>query len=119
MTKKEYLLAVINAVPDWEMGQNIKILVEEDKLDSTAINQLVIIFKKVVDQFLTEIKEGRHEEINKVNEFINGFSQLFDNKSENEINSLASFYMNMINNKHLQVFVSSTYSDLKEQKEKD
>ncbi|MDR2540833.1 MAG: hypothetical protein LBD11_03470 [Candidatus Peribacteria bacterium] len=56
MTKQDYLLAVINAMPDREMGRGIKAMVENNQLDDHTINLLVIIFKRAVDR-LTDVMQ--------------------------------------------------------------
>jgi len=59
MTKKEYILAVINAMPEWEMWRWIKAMVQNDQLDERSINMLVIIFKKEMDKIDAIIKENK------------------------------------------------------------
>ena len=59
MTKKEYILAVIDALPDWEMWRWIKAMVLNDQLEEHAINMLVIILKKAMDKITATIKENK------------------------------------------------------------
>ena len=59
MTKKEYILAVIDALPDWEMWRWIKAMVQNDQLDDHTINMLVIIFKRAMDKITATIKENK------------------------------------------------------------
>ena len=59
MTKKEYILAVIDALPEWEMWRGIKAMVQNDQLDDHTINMLVIIFKKAMDKITATIKENK------------------------------------------------------------
>ena len=59
MTKKEYILAVINAMPEWEMWRWIKAMVQNDQLDERSIDMLVIIFKKAMDKITATIKENK------------------------------------------------------------
>lgn len=59
MTKKEYILAVIDALPDREMWRGIKAMVENDQLEEHTINMLVIIFKKAMDKITATIKENK------------------------------------------------------------
>ena len=59
MTKKEYILAVIDALPDWEMWRWIKAMVQNNQLDDHTINMLVIIFKKAMDKITATIKENK------------------------------------------------------------
>ena len=59
MTKKEYILAVIDALPEREMWWWIKAMVENDQLEEHTINMLVIIFKKAMDKITATIKENK------------------------------------------------------------
>ena len=59
MTKKEYILAVIDTFPDWEMWRWIKAMVQNDQLDEHTINMLVIILKRAMDKISAKIKEHR------------------------------------------------------------
>ena len=59
MTKKEYILAVIDALPEWEMWRWIKAMVQNDQLEEDTINKLVIIFKKAMDKITATIKENK------------------------------------------------------------
>ena len=59
MSKKEYILAVIDALPEWEMWRWIKAMVQNDQLDERTINMLVIILKKAMDKLTATIKENK------------------------------------------------------------
>lgn len=59
MTKKEYILAVIDALPNWEMWWWIKAMVQNDQLEEHTINMLVIIFKKAMDKITWVISENK------------------------------------------------------------
>lgn len=59
MTKKEYILAVIDTLPDWEMWRWIKAMVQNDQLDDHTINMLVIILKRAMDKITATIKENK------------------------------------------------------------
>ncbi len=59
MTKKEYILAVIDALPDWEMWRGIKAMVQNNQLDDHTINLLVIILKRATDKINETIKEHK------------------------------------------------------------
>ena len=59
MTKKEYILAVIDALPDWEMWRWIKAMVQNDQLEERSIDMLVIILKKAMDKITATIKENK------------------------------------------------------------
>ena len=70
MTKKEYILAVIDALPEWEMWRWIKAMVQNDQLDERTINMLVIILKKAMDKLTATIKENKMvETIQAMNNF--------------------------------------------------
>ena len=70
MTKKEYILAVIDALPEWEMWRWIKAMVQNDQLDEHTINMLVIILKKAMDKLTATIKENKMvETIQAMNNF--------------------------------------------------
>ena len=59
MTKKEYILAVIDALPDWEMWRWIKAMVQNNQLDERTINMLVIILNNAMDKITDAIKENK------------------------------------------------------------
>ena len=59
MTKKEYILAVIDALPEWEMWWWIKAMVQNNQLDDRSIDTLVIILKKAMDKITATIKENK------------------------------------------------------------
>lgn len=59
MTKKEYILAVIDTFPDWEMWRWIKAMVQNDQLDERTINMLVIILNNAMDKITTAVKESK------------------------------------------------------------
>jgi len=59
MTKKQYILAVIDALPEWEMWRGIKAMVQNDQLDERTINILVIILNNAMDKITTAIKESK------------------------------------------------------------
>ena len=78
MTKKEYILAVIDALPDWEMWWWIKAMVLNDQLEDKTIDKLVIIFKKVMKEITDYIKE------NKVIETLQSMQNLNKQQKEQE-----------------------------------
>ncbi len=59
MTKKEYILAVIDALPEREMWRWIKAMVQNDQLEDRSIDMLVIILKKAMDKITATIKENK------------------------------------------------------------
>ncbi len=59
MTKKEYILAVIDTFPDWEMWRWIKAMVQNNQLDERTMNMLVIILNNAMDKITTAVKESK------------------------------------------------------------
>ncbi len=59
MTNKEYILAVIDVLPDWEMWRWIKAMVQNNQLDEHTLNMLVIILDKAMDKITAAIKENK------------------------------------------------------------
>ena len=59
MTKKEYILSVIDALPEWEMWRWIKAMLQNDQLEEHTINMLVIILKRAMDKITATIKENK------------------------------------------------------------
>ena len=59
MTKKEYILAVIDTFPNWEMWRWIKAMVQNNQVEDKTIDKLVIIFKKVMKEITDYIKENK------------------------------------------------------------
>ena len=59
MTKKEYILAVIDALPDWEMWRWIKAMVQNDQLDEETIDKLVIVLKRTMARMAAAIRESK------------------------------------------------------------
>lgn len=59
MTKKEYILAVIDTFPNWEMWRWIKAMVQNDQLDERTINLLVIMLNNMMDKITAAVKESK------------------------------------------------------------
>ena len=59
MTKKEYILEVIDALPNWEMWWWIKAMVQNDQLDERTINMLVIILNNAMDKITDAIEKSK------------------------------------------------------------
>ena len=76
MTKKEYILAVIDALPKREMWRGIKAMVQNDQLEDETIDKLVIIFKKVMKEITDSLRE------NKVMENLQAIQSLNQQKKE-------------------------------------
>jgi len=62
MTKKEYIIAVIDALPKREMWRGIKAMVQNDQLEDETIDKLVIIFKKVMQEITDSLRENKVKE---------------------------------------------------------
>ena len=86
MTKKEYILAVIDALPEWEMWRWIKAMVQNDQLEEHTINMLVIIFKKAMDKITATIKENKMIETIQAME---SFDQQKQKQAQQDAESLA------------------------------
>ncbi len=78
MTKKEYILAVIDALPKWEMWRGIKAMVQNNQLNEETIDKLVIIFKKVVKEITDSFRK------NNVQENLQAVQNLSQQKAEQE-----------------------------------
>lgn len=95
MTKKEYLLSVINAIPDWEMGRWLKTLIENDQIEETTLDKLVVIFKWAVGRIVQTIKNNNILEITQQaiqnNQFIQQQATLDAQDIWNLESALASF----------------------------
>lgn len=51
MTKKEYILKILDALTKyWPLARGLKILIDGDALDDKAIDILVNIFAKTIDE---------------------------------------------------------------------
>ena len=122
MTKEEYIIAVIDCLPAWEMGKTIKAGVLNGEYSEHTINKLVIIFKRVMDEITTQIKENKllekieyekdkHKLIEDLLKTLSN-NDVFTSVLENGIESKSSCP------KKYQVFVSSTFTDLIKEREK-
>ena len=59
MTKKEYLLAVIDALPKWEMWRGIKAMLLNNQLEDETIDKLVVVFEKIMKEITDYIRENK------------------------------------------------------------
>lgn len=59
MTKQEYLLSVIDAIPDREMGWGLKTLIQNNQVEETTLDKLVVIFERAVSRITNTVKNGR------------------------------------------------------------
>ena len=94
MTKKEYILAVIDALPEWEMWRWIKAMVQNDQLEEHTIDMLVIILKKAMDKLTATIKENKMVETIQA---MNSFDKQKQKQAQQDAESLAHLD-SMLNN---------------------
>ena len=95
MTKKEYILAVIDALPDWEMWRGIKAMVQNNQLDDEAIDKLVVIFKKAMKQIIASIRENKTIETVQAMEAFDKQKQKQAKEDENTLKDLDSKLNNL------------------------
>ena len=70
MTKQQFIIKVIDMIPNREMGWGIKAMVENNQLDDHAVNVLVVVLKKAVDKLNdVAVKYKMYETIQAVDEF--------------------------------------------------
>lgn len=62
MTKKEFMLQVIEFLPDWKMGRGLKPLIENDQLSPDVFEKLYQIFRENIHQTYTEIQKFQLKE---------------------------------------------------------
>ena len=94
MTKKEYILAVIDALPEWEMWWWIKAMVQNDQLEEPVLDKLVIIFKKAMDNLDEIIK--KHKMIESIKTMEN-FEKQKEEQAKQDKENLAQLD-NLLNN---------------------
>jgi hypothetical protein len=69
MTKKDFMLKVIDSLPDWKLGWGLKALIQNDQLDSDAFEKLYQVFKNSVNKTYSEIQQKRAQQrMDQVNE---------------------------------------------------
>ena len=95
MTKKEYILAVIDALPDWEMWRWIKAMVQNDQLDNETIDKLVIVLKRAMAKMATAIRESRAIETLKSMEAFNKQKEQQAQEDEKTLEELDSKLNNL------------------------
>ena len=57
MTKKEFMLKVIDSLPEWKMGWGLKALIQNDQLEPDVFERLYEVFKKSVTQTFNDIQK--------------------------------------------------------------
>ena len=69
MTKKEFMLKVIDSLPDWKMGWGLKALIQNDQLSPDAFEKLYEVFKNSVHQTYNDVqKQLMKQRMDQVNE---------------------------------------------------
>jgi hypothetical protein len=62
MTKKEFMLKVIDALPNWKMGWGLKALIQNDQLDPDVFEKLYEIFKSSVNKTYSEVQQQQMQQ---------------------------------------------------------
>ena len=57
MTKKEFMIQVIDFLPDWKMGRGLKALIQNDQLSAEVFEKLYDIFRQGVMETYDEVKK--------------------------------------------------------------
>jgi thymidylate kinase len=84
MTKKEFMLKVIDSLPDWKMGWGLKALIQNDQLSSDAFEKLYEVFKNSVHQTYNDVqKQQMQQRMNQVNAMKQQESQQQEENSAN------------------------------------
>jgi hypothetical protein len=67
MTKKEYMLQIINLLPDWKMGRGLKALIENNQLSTEVFDKLYEIFKQnIYETYNEKQKKDFKEKLQKI-----------------------------------------------------
>ncbi len=82
MTKKEFMLKVIDALPNWKMGWGLKALIQNDQLDPDVFEKLYEVFKNSVNQTHAEIQQ---QQMQKRMDQVNAMKQQ-EQQSEESVN---------------------------------
>lgn len=54
MTKKEFMLQIINFLPNWKMGRGLKALIENNQLSPEVFDKLYEIFRQNIHEVYNE-----------------------------------------------------------------
>ena len=82
MTKKEFMLKVIDALPNWKMGWGLKALIQNNQLDPDVFERLYEVFKNSVNQTHAEIQQ---QQMQKRMDQVNAMKQQ-EQQSEESVN---------------------------------
>ena len=84
MTKKEFMLKVIDSLPDWKMGWGLKALIQNDQLSPDAFEKLYEVFKNSVHQTYNDVqKQQMQQRMDQVNAMKQQESQQQEENSAN------------------------------------
>lgn len=62
MTKKEFMLQIINFLPDWKMGRGLKALIENNQLSADVFERLYEIFRQSMHETYTEVQKAEFKD---------------------------------------------------------
>lgn len=62
MTKKEFMLQIINFLPDRKMGRGLKALIENNQLSTEVFEKLYEIFRQSIHTTYTEVQKVEFKE---------------------------------------------------------
>ncbi len=82
MTKKEFMLKVIDALPNWKMGWGLKALIQNDQLDPDVFEKLYQVFKDCVNQTYSNVQQ---QQMQKRMDQVNAMKQQ-EQQSEESVN---------------------------------
>ena len=82
MTKKEFMLKVIDSLPNWKMGWGLKALIQNNQLDPDVFEKLYEVFKNSVNQTHAEIQQ---QQMQKRMDQVNAMKQQ-EQQSEESVN---------------------------------
>ena len=85
MTKKEYILSVLDIFPDREMWWWIKAMVQNNQLNDHTMNLLVIAFKRAMDN-LNDIID-KHKMVETI-QAVENFDKQKENQAKKDAKSL-------------------------------
>lgn len=57
MSKQAYLISVLDALPEREMGRGIRTLLTNNQLNEETLDKMVVMFKRTMDQMMSYIKD--------------------------------------------------------------
>ncbi len=62
MTKKEFMLQVIDFLPNWKLGWGLKALIQNDQLEPDVFEKLYEIFKDWVHKTYSEMQKAQFKQ---------------------------------------------------------